>query len=284
MVTAAHLHRSNISIHRIAVPYCILTEQGSCKYPEELVRTEEVLGRSLVEEQPELCAPLTKGACDPTAHRPAYPQTCSMRVHDPNWCKLASRCVSAQQNECLGDGSARPSGSKACKTGMVLARAAAEHAGELIKYLNFQGSDLRGLRSATPERCRRACQEDERCLAFTFIIVEGNRRPCWLKWRDYGRRPQLSRGTISGVLRPPATGQGPTAHAAARLPLRGTLYWMNLARRTDKRVRFERMLRRARLSDASKDDWLRVARVDALDGGGDAQTRGVAAHLRGSDR
>jgi len=72
--------------------------------------------------------------------------------------------------------------------------------------VNFPGADIGSVaakHARTASACRQACEDNPRCLAFTFITTWGHKRPCWLKGTGYSALAHRSNGgTVSGIVRP----------------------------------------------------------------------------------
>jgi hypothetical protein len=129
----------------------------------------------------------------------------------------------------------------------------------------------RNASAASVRQCQRACRTEPQCQAFTFITDSALRRRCWLKQSGHALIPQASSGTVSCMVRRRELQTWSSIPLRTLFaPKRRTLYWMNLARRTDKRVRFESMLGVSMAPTAglaaSSEGALRVVRVEAIDG------------------
>ena len=103
------LSRSGIRVVRQPLAFCLmLKETRGCKYPEELIRSLDLLegqetqivdaGRyyhALLDSLPTLCGPLGQQPCTPS--RSTYPQTLEMARRDPGFCNMAATCSWARQ-------------------------------------------------------------------------------------------------------------------------------------------------------------------------------------------
>ena len=58
-----------------------------------------------------------------------------------------------------------------------------------FEYADYLGNDVGGVKVSSPKGCQLACQEDDRCLFFTYLprFTEMSSVNCWLKATDQGR-------------------------------------------------------------------------------------------------
>ena len=78
--------------------------------------------------------------------------------------------------------------------------------GELVPGLNFAGNDMRRqpVWLSNPHACKRACETNSGCLAFSFIVAANFSDParrCWMKRSGFERGAFYSEHVVSGVIR-----------------------------------------------------------------------------------
>merc|ERR1719222_1736018 len=102
----AHLLRvAKAQIVRAPIAFCVLSMQGACRYPEELLLSlgylqaqppPRLLYNALRAGLPEYCGSLGVRPCD--SNRSDFPQTNLMIKRDPGFCALAKLCSRARQS------------------------------------------------------------------------------------------------------------------------------------------------------------------------------------------
>jgi hypothetical protein len=104
-ITTAHLTRiGKVRLQRSAIAFCVLSREGTCRYPEELIRSLDELEAqqhtnfdrytALLSSLPTLCGSLGVQPCNPW--NSTSPQTVFMAERDPGFCGIAARCVRAR--------------------------------------------------------------------------------------------------------------------------------------------------------------------------------------------
>lgn len=105
-LTTAHLIKiGGIELQRTTVAFCILSNEGACRYPEELqLSLDHLVSRqsvdyipywTIVSKLPALCGALGDRAC--RLDDRTYPQTIFSAEKDPGFCRLASKCKLAKK-------------------------------------------------------------------------------------------------------------------------------------------------------------------------------------------